>query len=130
MINLPDTILATMRSAAESLMTDTCTLAVKVDAVGEMGELLPGVWSVVASGVQCRMITQSSQTAMSNEPEETAGRETLTEVYRLIVPYDTALAVDQRITLDSDSSVYQIVDLITGRTSKVDNQAMAVRIVG
>lgn len=128
MIKINSSLLATMRNTAESLMTDTCTIEAGADAVGDMGEVLSDVYTAVASSVACRVIT------IGNRFKETVGitaeRETITDAYRLIVPYGTALAVDQRITLDSDSSRWQVVDLLTERTSETDAQAVIVRING
>lgn len=126
MISLPSTILATMRAAAENLMTDTCTIEVQADAVGEMGEVLSDQYTTVATGVACRVITVNSG---YGQARIVGGREVITEGYRLVVPYGTALAVDQRVTLDSDDSVWQVTDLVTERTSEVDAQAVIVRVL-
>jgi hypothetical protein len=127
MLTLPDAVLGHMRAMAESLMIDTCTLAVGSDAYGDMGELLSDQYTVVASDVVCRVIN------LGRRYTETVGhlaeREIIIEAYRLICPYDTALAVDQRVML-SDGSVFQIVDLNTARTDATDAQAVMVRIHG
>jgi hypothetical protein len=130
MITFPDTILTYMRNMSDSLMTDTCTIEVRSTAKGASGETLQDVYTTVASSVACRLIGQSSQTAMGDRIQPTGDRETVTQQYRIICPYTTALAVDQRITLDSDGSQYQVVDLITARTQRTDVQAMLVRIDG
>ena len=126
-INLPATLLTTMRAQADALMTDTCTIEVGADSVGDMGELLADQYTVVATGVACRVIM------LGRRYGEVAGRvgerETVTQAYRLICPYATALAVNQRITL-SDGSRFQVVDLSTERTSEVDAQASIVRTSG
>ena len=128
MINLPATVLGSMRATVESLMTDTCKIEVGADSVGEMGEVLQDQYTTVASGVTCRVISLGNR---YSESARTIGeREVITEAYRLIVPYGTALDVNQRITLTSDSSVYQVVDLNTERTDRTDRQAIMVRIHG
>ena len=128
MISLPNAVLASMRAAAESLMTDTCTIEVQSDAVGDMGELLDDVYTVVASAVACRVITIGNR--FREAVAQTAERETIVDAYRLVCPQGTALAVNQRITLDSDSSQWHVVDLVTARTSEVDEQAVIARIHG
>jgi hypothetical protein len=121
-------VLAAMRAAAESLMTDTCTLEVTADAVGEMGEVLSDVYTSVATGVKCRLIMPPQM--LSDRAVSVGERETITEGARLICPYGTALAVDQRVTLTSDGSHWQVVDLDLSRTDKTDAQAVIVRIHG
>ncbi len=124
MIN--DVTRAMMRAAAEALMTDTCTLEVGADAIGEYGEVLSEHYTVVASNVPCRVIT------IGNRFKEKVGRvgerEVVTDIYRLVTPHDTALAVDQRVTLDSDGSRWQVVDLVTERTDDESAQAVIVRL--
>jgi len=116
-----------MRNLADSLMTDTCKIEVRGTAKGESGEVLQNVYTVVATGVSCRLIMQST---MTDRADRTAERETITEQYRLVCPVGTALAVDQRVTITSDGLVYQVVDLIRSRTSETDEQAVLVRISG
>jgi hypothetical protein len=126
MISLPDTVLATMRSYAQSLMTDSCTIEVQDSQYGEMGELIES-YITVAEGVSCRIIdAMQSATEMI---EQQADRETVVDEVILVTPYDTALAVDQRITV-SDGTQWYVARLITSRTTPVDAQAMVTRIHG
>ncbi len=118
-------ILAYMLAQADQLMSDTCTIEVRSDAVGEGGEKLLA-YTTVATSVACRVI-DAGQT-FERSADTVAEREVIVDRYQLITPNGTALAVDQRITLDSDSSVYQIIDLITERTDAVDAQATMVRL--
>ena len=126
-LNLLDTILATMRATAESLFTDTCTIEVGADAVGEMGEVLSDQYVLVASSVACRVITQR---APGDTPQRVGEREVIIGSTRIVCPYGTALAVNQRITLDSDDSAWQVVDVRSPLTSLVDTQAVVVRVYG
>jgi hypothetical protein len=126
MITLPDTFLTYMRNMSDSLMTDTCTIEVQTDSYGDMGELIEG-YSIVASGVSCRIIDASK--GGEEEIEQQSHRETMVDEVILVVPYDTALAVDQRVTL-SDGSKWFVAKLITSRTSLVDAQAIVTRIHG
>jgi hypothetical protein len=128
MISFPPAVLGSMRAAADSLMTDTCTIDVQAEATGDMGEVLYDQYTVVATDVKCRVITVGQRFGTSIV--DLGNRETLVEMYRLVCPYDTALAVDQRITLDSDGSQWQVVTLLTERTDSVDAQAVITRIQG
>ena len=126
MINLHGVTRAVMRAAAESLMTDTCTIEVASDAVGEYGEVLSDHYTTVASSVACRVITIGNR--FKEKTMRVGERETIEDVYRLVTPYGTALAVDQRVTLYSDGSRWQVVDLVTERTDDESAQAVIVRL--
>lgn len=128
MISFSPVVLAQMRANAESLMSDTCTIEVGSDAVGEMGEVLSDQYAVVAADVSCRVLSLGSR--FKESAGQVGEREIIADHYRLVCPYDTALAVDQRVTLTSDSSVWQVIDLVTERTSATDAQAVIVRMQG
>jgi 2-keto-3-deoxy-6-phosphogluconate aldolase len=122
--SLPPVVLAHMRAMAESLMTDTCTIEVRADAVDSMGAV-SNVWTAVESGVRCRMIT------IGFRPQDVlaaaADRRATKDSYRLVCPAGTALAPDQRVTLDSDGSQWLVTDLVTRRTDETDTQAVITR---
>ena len=126
MISLPGTFLTTMRAHADSLMTDTCTIEVQSDTYGEMSELIPG-YTAVASAVPCRII--DAQRGATEQIEQQSDRETIVDDVILVTPYDTALAVDQRVTI-SDGTAWFIAKLITSRTTPIDAQAIVTRIHG
>lgn len=123
--SLPPVVLAHMRAMAESLMTDTCTIEVRADAVDSMGAV-SNVWTAVSSGVRCRLITIGS-TRLSDMLAAAADRRALKDSYRLVCPAGTALAPDQRVTLDSDGSQWLVTDLVTRRTDETDTQAVITR---
>lgn len=126
MLRLPGAVLAQMRAAAESLMTDTCTLEARSASAGEYGEPTEE-FVVVDASVPCRVITMDNRFFAQQQNPETAGREHIMDAYRLIVPAGTALDVDYRVTL-SNGDVYHVVDLITERTDETDSQAIIVRV--
>jgi len=125
MPNVHAVVLAQMRAHAEQLLTDTCLIEVREQSYGPGGEPLE-TYATVASGVSCRVIDAGDQ--LARRADTVADRETITDLYQLITPYGTALAVDQRVTLTSDSSVYYVMDLRTERTDKVDAQATISRV--
>ncbi len=114
-----------LRRQAEKLMKDTCKIEAESIGVGSFGQPKP-VWVLVANSVACRVI-------MLRQPrpaaEQVGNQEQIVEQYRLIVPYNTALAVNQQVTMSS-GEVYQIVDLVTARTDETDAQAVMVRARG
>ena len=126
MLKVSNALLEHMRDQAESLMTDTCTIEVQSASYGEMGELIEG-YTLVASDVSCRVIDAASQNVA--EVVQQGDRETIFSEVRIVVPYDTALAVDQRITT-SDGTAWQVGRLVTARTNPIDAQAVVVRVYG
>jgi len=126
MLRLPSAVLAQMRAAAESLMTDTCILEARSASVGEYGEPTEE-FVVVDASVPCRAITLGERRKETAPEPAALARESLVDAFRLVVPHDTALDVDQRVTVTSSGDVYDIVSLIAGRTDEIDRQAIIVR---
>jgi hypothetical protein len=118
-------VLAQLRAMTATFLTDTCTIEARMDAQGQFGEPLQDHWALVAANVPCRVITLSS---MRNTQMQIASRETIAESYKLICPYGTALAIDQRVTL-ANGAVYQVVDVLTKRTDETDTQATITRML-
>lgn len=123
-VSLPAAVLAHMRALAESLMTDTCIIETRADATSELGAVT-NTWTTVASDVACRVITMGSR--WQDMAMAAADRRALKDSYRLVCPAGTALAPDQRITLNSDGSQWLITDLVTRRTDETDTQAVITR---
>lgn len=115
-------VLAMMRRRAQSFMTGTCTLLQEDDTVDSAGAPT-NTWSVVASGVACRLLPVGR--ANDSATEVVSNAERLTEEYRLIVPHDTTLTSDMRVVIDADT--YDIVRILDSRTSETDRQAVIVR---
>lgn len=117
-------MLAKLRQVTQGFLKDTCTIEQAGNTVGAFGQQVPG-WTVVASGVACRIITESVR---KMEPEMVGGQggqESLAEVYRLVVPVGTALAAGQRVRIGTD--YYHVVRLLTERTDETDEQAILTR---
>ena len=116
-------LLERMKARVALFLDDTCTIEAEVDAVDEMGAPAH-TWEVVEADVECRVI-DARQSGIS-ATMEVGAQEAMVDTYRLIVPVGTALAVDQRVTVNSD--VYQIVALVDGRSDAVDAQAVITRV--
>ena len=135
-ISLPSSLRGYIRAAAESLMTDTCTLSRQKDAAGDYGEIV-SAYEVMATGVACRLITIGNRfSGAAGQPGQRAGgqaemvpmgRETLTDTYRLVLPAGTTIDVDYRATMSS-GDVYEVVDLVTERTDEADVLAIVTRV--
>lgn len=115
-----------IRARTAQFLKETCTIEVEQGAVGDFGQPAP-IWIVIASNVACRVIVARSM----NRPmaDMVGSQEQLVEEYRVICPYGTALAPNQRITL-STGEVYSVTSVITDRTDETDTQAVAVRARG
>ena len=106
-------------------LTETCVIEEEVIATDRYGAAA-GTWRVVASGVACRVITE---TRMSGSDVQAVGsQEALIARRRLIVPVETVMGVNQRVTVGGD--VYQIVAVLEGHTNAVDAQAVIARVYG
>ena len=115
-------LLAYMRDVTADLLTDTCTIEVRVQGQGEFGNPSQTIWETVSSSVACRLIT----TMREPMAQDVGSREALVDTYRLICPYGTALDKDQRVTL-SGGDVYHVTGVVVERTSETDTQAYVVR---
>ena len=116
-------LLERMKARVALFLGDSCTIEAEVDARGEMGEMTH-LWSVVEADVACRVI--DARKPGGSTTMDVGAQEAMVDTSRLIVPVGTALAVDQRVTVNSD--VYQIVALIDGRSDAVDAQAVITRV--
>lgn len=100
--------LAIVQRNVGEMLTDICTISRETGATGTMGEPLH-VLEVVASEVACRVIR--ARTPSSSASQVVGSQEAMVEVYRLICPSGTAFTVDDVVTLASDGSVYQVVNV-------------------
>lgn len=110
-----------LRRQTAAFFKETCKIEVKTQSSGSFGNQ-KRLLTLVANNVPCRVITSRTPRPAA---EEVGSAEAIVEQYRLIVPYGTALAVNQVVTVGS--TVYQIVDLVTERTDETDAQAVMVR---
>lgn len=116
-------VLAMMRTTTAKFFTETCTIEQEMDSTGEFGQPSP-MWSPIATNVACRVITARQGTRPT--AEMVGAQEQIVDEYRIICPYGTALATNQRITI-STGEVYTVVSLVTDRTDETDTQAVVVR---
>lgn len=128
MPTLSSQLLAKLRREAENLMKDTCKIEAESISVGSFGQPKP-VWLLVANDLKCRVIMSRQGTRPT--ADQVGSQEQLVDEYRLIVPYGTALGVNQRVTVNGDDgALYQIVGLIDRRTDATDSQAVIIRARG
>jgi hypothetical protein len=117
-------ILGRIKTTVRRFLTETCTIEAQGAGTGDYGQQV-AEWYVVAEDVPCRIIRRAGN-ATGEEADEVAGRETIVDSYRLIVPAGTALEVGQRVTVGED--VYDVVDLMTALTGEADRQAVITRM--
>lgn len=115
--------LAMLRATTAKFFTDTCTIEREASARGKAGEPTHSP-VMVATGVPCRIIDSTNRQTIS--AQMVGGQEAIVDTYRIIVPYGTALEVDQIITVSSGDQ-YHVVGLVTARTDKTDSQAVVRR---
>lgn len=114
---------AKLTATALQWLKDTCTLEQEVILTGEFGEPTRG-WSLVASGVACRLIT-SGGAKSGNKVQETGAQETLEQEYRLVVAVGTPVGINQRVTVGGNT--YFIVRIESGLTDELFRQAVVVK---
>jgi hypothetical protein len=117
------TTLNSLRAAVERYMTETCVIEAQQPALGKYREER-AVWQVVYADLKCRVITVGNRT--NNELVLVSERKSIREQYKLIVPYDTALSLNQRVTVNGQT--YTIINILTERTDAVDAQAFMERV--
>jgi len=115
-------LLAMMRTMTARFFTETCLIESEADGVDVRGART-GQFTTVAADMPCRVITIGG--TRRDAAETNVMQETIIEEYRLVVPYDTALAEGMRVTVGG--IVYQITALLTDRTDETDRQANMVR---
>lgn len=115
--------LARVQQVLDRFLTDTCVIEEEMIITDSYGGAAHA-WQVVASGVRCRVITETRMSG--SDTTEVGSQEALVNRLRLVVPAGTALGVNQRVTVGG--AVYQIVSLLVARTDSVDAQAVIVRV--
>jgi len=121
----PNQTKAMIRRYAALFMTDSCVIFTTGESgTDSMGAPIYGETTIYDG--PCRVITSTQSTA---EQTRTVGEQAgLIEEYRLVVPYGTALAVDQRVRVGNVE--YSIVNVRQKHTDKTDAQAIMVKAVG
>jgi hypothetical protein len=117
--------LARVREVATRFLTETCVIEEEVVSTDQYGAAAH-TWRVRASGVACRVITESRMSG--SDTTEVGSQKALVEHLRLVVPEGTALDVNQRVTVGGD--VYQIVAVLVGHTDAVFASAVIARVHG
>lgn len=83
-------------------------------------------WRLVAAGVKCRVISKSRSYA--NQVIVSANQEALKDEYHLVVPLETDLKAEDRVTVGGQT--YTVVRLETELTDEFFLQAKITRRVG
>lgn len=115
-------MLAKMRAAVRRMLTDRCTIERETHTTGAYGDVVRA-WALVASDVPCRIIT--ARRTDLNAASLTAGRETLSAVYRIALPHDTALQADDRITVNGQ--VFGVTRIEAAQTDRAYVSAIIAR---
>ncbi len=91
-----------IRAAAADFLVDTCVLKRKTGDTVVKGQSVPTYASPVT--LACRLIVRSGSDSANIAAQERAIAQTqFTGVYRLQLPYDTAVDVDDRIEFTDDN---------------------------
>ncbi len=119
---LTDLQLVQLRTAARRYLTDRCTVERENRVTGNYGEV-SRTWESIAVEVPCRLVV-ARRTELSG-----AGiiglRETVECVYRVALPPDTPIHIDDRLTIDGVS--YGVVRLETALTDAIFIQAVVTK---
>lgn len=123
MVQIPAHLITAIRKAKNQTLTQEALIEAETTTVDQYGAPTH-TWETVADCVPCRVIYAGGQPG-NESMSEIGNQEMLTEQYRIICPYGTALSVDQRVTVDG--IVYDVVGLVTDLTQQTDTQAIMVR---
>ncbi|GEM_PF-1077672 len=119
---MDDDLLNKLRRIGRRFLTERCVIEREMHTVGAYGDAIRA-WALIASDVACRVITARrsdlSGVALIN------GRETLQSTYRLTLPHDTELGVDDRVTINN--TIYHVVRVETDLTDRVFVSAILAR---
>ena len=114
---IDSTMLTAMRDAIETMLPDTCNIlsvTLTPDGMGGNTE----TWGTASSGVACRvdLITNDTYELVKGAALQSYPR------YMLSVPYDTTLAVENRI--EHNSITYAVVKVNTSQSWKAVGRAV------
>lgn len=115
-------VIEKIRARTLRFLTETCQIEEEQEIIDIYGARTH-TWQVVAN-VACRVITVGSR--FNTGTRDVGTQESMVDEYRLVCPYDTALGVDQRVTVGDVT--YQITRVLTDRTDATDAQAIMVRV--
>lgn len=124
-LGLSAKILARMRSDAEKLLPDTCTIqAVSTTPDGRGG--FTETWSTASggAGVKCRL----DPFPREEQPETVAGREATIHRRMLTVPWDAPLDASKRVLVGT--ATYEVRDMMDDHSWRVVRRALVSKIEG
>ena len=116
---IPSAAIAQIRRLKRRTLIERCDIQRETDVETALGH--ERQWVDVAADIPCRLIRASR--GMTGLVE---GQEIQTEQYRLILPYDTVLTVNNRVIVDGVS--YDVQDVRDNLTQNTDVQVTVVRI--
>lgn len=109
---------AQMRKVMAQTLKERCDIYQEGEGTDVRGYPTHGL-TLVRGNVPCRVIRAGR--SFSPAGEIISSQEAMTESYRLIVPYDTPLAVD--MVVDVEGERFQVVNIWTKHTDAIDQQA-------
>ena len=112
---------AALRTTTNKWLNDTCKIEAVSTTIGDLGDVIES-WAVVSASTDCRVIGAARSDTTSVE-----GQETMTDVFRIVMPAATALEAGQRITVTGLGHVYQVSGVITDMTDELFTAAIVVR---
>jgi len=121
-MSMHGTTIQRMRLIVAATLTGLALIERETASTGQFGEATHA-WQVVGVDVPCRVIMAGSSN--SSAAGLVGDREMIREVYKLVVGYDVALAVDYRVTVNGVR--YLVVQLVDDLTDKVMRTAVVVR---
>lgn len=122
-MTLNSNVLAQLRNRMAAFLKDTCLIEAQQQMTDEYGAPTLA-WSIVAEDVPCRVLPIATSSMQSMSALVGSG-ESLQELYKIICPHGTALAPNQRVTVNG--AVYNVIQLVTARTDETDTQALLTR---
>lgn len=114
-----------IRDRVRKFYPASCTIEAEDTGTDQYGASTH-TWVTVAENVPCRIIRAGQNT--SGEAGMQGRQEVMEDRYRLSVPVDTALAIDQRVTVNGVT--YDVVNIISAWSDAVDAQAIITRSRG
>lgn len=115
-------IAAMIQRITEQYLTETCTLQKRVQQTNAVGVAIETFENTET--LACRIITETA--GGRGIAQEMAGRETLTDAYRIVLPAGTSIGDDYRVV--SGGYTYEVVGILDQRTDGNDVQVRARRM--
>jgi hypothetical protein len=115
-------VLAMIKNAAVTTMTDSCTIERAITTLDSYGAPSQ-TWETSAAGVPCRLI----QPGQGNTAQTGTGgdREDIKRSYKLIVGVGVTIEIDYRVTVGS--VVYDVIKIETSLTEEAFHSVLMAR---